>query len=79
MADIVSPKPTSCAVLDDGDIDGDGDEELLVAWRSDVQYFTRWTALSKLLKQERLASHPTLDHSTHLMYDEYIFMKAACL
>lgn len=51
IADILSPSPTSCAVLDDGD-----KAELGLAFPaallSEVQYFTRWTELSKLLRDK---------------------------
>jgi hypothetical protein len=47
IADIVSPRLTSCEVLEDGDMTAG----LLapLALRLDDQYFTRWMALSKLL------------------------------
>ena len=46
--DILKPSPTSCAVLDDGEIAEPGVEDPGV-FRSDDQYLTRWTELSKLL------------------------------
>lgn len=51
MADILSPSPTSWAVLDEGDKAALG-LVFPVALLSDVQYFTRWTELSKLLETE---------------------------
>ena len=47
--DILKPSPTSCAVLDDGEIAEVAGVEDPGAFRSDDQYLTRWTELSKLL------------------------------
>lgn len=49
MADMLRPSPTSCAVLDDGEVAAVPGLEPLGKDRSVVQYLTRWTELSKLL------------------------------
>ncbi len=70
-ADIVSPKPTNCAVLDDGDRTAPG------VGLSATHALSRWTELSKLLDEDQYRSF--LDHlETYLIYVEYILMKAAC-
>ena len=48
-ADMVNPNPTSCAVLEDGDIDEPGLELPETGCLSEVQCFTLCIALSKLL------------------------------
>jgi hypothetical protein len=66
-ADIVSPSPTTCAALFDGESDGAG-PALLVGGRSDVQCLMRSTALSKLLANA--VSAPALNcrgRDAHLM------------
>jgi len=59
IADILNPRPTSCTVLEDGDIAVPG-----LAFpgkvRSADQYLTRWTELSKLL-QARINQHSGRD------------------
>jgi hypothetical protein len=49
MADMDNPRPTSWALLEEGDMTEPG-LEFPVAGRSAVQYFTRCTELSKLLE-----------------------------
>ena len=72
-ADIVRPRPASCAVLEDGD------RELAKALGfSETQVLIRWSELSKLLREKcELVNQNKVDHA-YLMYVEYIFMNAAC-
>lgn len=47
--DMLKPSPTSCAVLDDGEMAEFAGVEDPGAFRTDDQCLTRWTELSKLL------------------------------
>lgn len=65
-ADIVSPSPTSWAVLDVGDNE-DGEFAFPGAIRSEDQYLTRCKELSKLLKEDRQYGGKNEQVNTYLM------------
>jgi len=73
-ADIAKPRPTSCALLDDGErvCPEEG-----APGRSETHVLIRWTELSKLLCAKLSKLLKFGDEMTHFMYVEYIFMKAA--